>query len=90
MEENELKGLHSEFEGAGTPFFPGFFVSEFSDSRQQLAYEAPESGIYAGSGAFLFLRLFHPRRGCRNILFLQKYRFRGRSAGNVESPGKLS
>ena len=37
MEENELKWLHSEFEGAGTPFFPVFFVSEFSDSRQQLA-----------------------------------------------------
>ena len=57
MEENELKGLHSEFEGAGTPFFPGFFVSEFSDSRQQLAYEAPESSIYGGSGAFLFAPL---------------------------------
>ncbi|HJD31308.1 MAG TPA: hypothetical protein H9912_05125, partial [Candidatus Eisenbergiella stercorigallinarum] len=24
--------LHSEFEGAGTPSFPGFFVSEFSSS----------------------------------------------------------
>ena len=49
-----MKGLHSEFEGAGTPFFPGFLVSEFSDSRQQLAYEAPESSIYAGSGVFLW------------------------------------